>query len=109
MTEEKAFSNKIDQIELEELMYDEFYELIAEAKNIGYKKAMRWRDPRVENPQNGQLLLTKMSEDINSVDICRYKNGRYYFYMQNQSSYFTDKPIFREDLTDAITGWRPIE
>ncbi len=75
----------------------------------GYSEAMRWRDPRVENPQNGQLLLTKMSEDINSVDICRYKNGRYYSYMQNQSSYFTDKPIFREDLTDAITGWRPIE
>ena len=50
--EEKAFRDKIDQIELEELMYDEFYDLIAEAKSIGYKKAMRWRDPKEELPKD---------------------------------------------------------
>lgn len=33
--EEKALDNKIEQVELEELMYDEFYELIAEVKNVG--------------------------------------------------------------------------
>ena len=42
--EEKAFRDKIDRVELEELMYDEFYELIAEAIKIGYKKAMCFRD-----------------------------------------------------------------
>ena len=33
--EERAFHDKIDQVELEELMYDEFYKLIAEAIKIG--------------------------------------------------------------------------
>ena len=33
--EEKAFRDKIDRVELEELMYDEFYELIQEAIKIG--------------------------------------------------------------------------
>lgn len=36
--EEKAFRDKIDRVELEELMYDEFYELIAEAIKIGKEK-----------------------------------------------------------------------
>ena len=53
--EEKEFDDKIDQVELEELMYDEFYELIAEAIKIGkangHEEAMRWRDPEVELPE----------------------------------------------------------
>ncbi len=53
--EEKAFRDKIDRVELEELMYDEFYELIAEAIKIGkangQEEAMRWRDPEVELPE----------------------------------------------------------
>ena len=53
--EEKAFRDKIDLVELEELMYDEFYDLIAEAINIGYKKAIRWRDPKEEGNHNGKL------------------------------------------------------
>lgn len=55
--EEKAFSDKIDKVGLEELIYDEFYELIAEAKNIGYKKAMRWRDPKEELPDEYETIL----------------------------------------------------
>ena len=53
--EEKEFRDKIDRVELEELMYDEFYELIAEAIKIGkangHEEAMRWRDPKEELPE----------------------------------------------------------
>lgn len=61
--EEKAFRDKIDRVELEELMYDEFYELIEEAIKIGYKKASRWRDPKEELPEEG------------GCDFCRDEHG----------------------------------
>ena len=61
--EEKAFRDKIDRVELEELMYDEFYELIAEAikigKAAGYAEAMRWRDPKEELPTSGEPVIVK--------------------------------------------------
>ena len=61
--EEKAFRDKIDRVELEELMYDEFYELIAEAKKIGkangHAEAMRWRDPKEEVPKIGESVIVK--------------------------------------------------
>ena len=72
--EEKAFHDKIDRVELEELMYDEFYELIAEAKNIGYKKAMRFRDPKEELPKNGEPVIVKYmtARGIKKYGIAKY-------------------------------------
>lgn len=61
--EEKAFRDKIDRVELEELMYDEFYELIAEAIKIGYEKATRWRDQKEELPEKA------------GCDFCRDEQG----------------------------------
>ena len=61
--EEKAFRDKIDRVELEELMYDEFYELIAEAIKIGYKKAMCFRDSKEELPEKA------------GCDFCRDEHG----------------------------------
>ncbi|NCC88519.1 MAG: hypothetical protein EOM05_11790 [Clostridia bacterium] len=87
--EENAFDDKIDQVELEELMYDEFYKLIAEAKNIGYKKAMRWRDPKEELPKNVGLYLCK----------CKKQLGFYFDIV------FFNK-VWR---SDNVIGWRPIE
>ena len=75
----------------------------------GHAEAMRWRDPKEELPDQTGLVLTKMGDDVNSVDICHFINGRFKLYYQNQPSDYTDKPIFREDLTDAIIGWRPIK
>ena len=80
-----------------------------EAFLAGYNEAMRWRDPKEKHPEEGQLVLTKMTDNIESVDICRYKYGRFKLYYQNQPSDYTVKSIFREDLTDAIIGWRPIK
>ena len=82
-------------------------ELIKRFKMLS--EAMRWRDPKKERPEDGKLVITRIGEDANSVDICRYKNGRYTLYIQNQPSHYTNKPIFREELTDYIIGWRPIE
>ncbi len=61
--EEKAFHDKIDRVELEELMYDEFYKLIAEAIKIGKasgsEEARRWIDPKEELPTAGEPVIVK--------------------------------------------------
>lgn len=91
--EEKAFDDKIEQVELEELMYDEFYELIAEAIKIGkakgHEEAMRWRDPKEELPKNVGLYLCK----------CEKQLGFYFDIV------FFNK-VWR---SDNVIGWRPIE
>ena len=105
--EEKTFRDKIDRVELEELMYDEFYELIAEAIKIGYKKAIRWRDPKEELPE------------FNKND---YPNGDYKRYLIKVVRGSISKRRYVEvgwlisanrwnvemDWVNVI-GWRPIE
>ena len=91
--EERAFRDKIDQIELEGLMYDEFYELIAEAKNIGYKKAMRWRDPKYELPKDEQVLVKTDKDEILLVT----------YWVEKGDFVYWDTPV------DNVIGWRPIE
>ena len=111
MTEEKAFRDKIDRVELEELMYDEFYELIAEAIKIGkakgHKEAMRWRDTKEELPE------------FNKND---YPNGDYKRYLIKvvRGSISTRSYVAVGWLISAnrwnvemdwvnVIGWRPIE
>ena len=96
--EEKAFRDKIDRVELEELMYDEFYELIAEAKKIGYAKAMRWRDPKVELPESQEIVLVKSDNGCYATAYCHGASGCFIDY---GSDAYVD---FGE-----IIGWRPIE
>ena len=68
-TEERAFHDKIDQVELEELMYDEFYKLIAEAikigKETGRKEAMRWRKNIDINESAYRGLINQNIEELN--------------------------------------------
>ena len=98
--EEKAFSDKIDRVELEELMYDEFYELITEAKNIGYKKAMRWRDPKEELPETGKPVLVKYKTAKN---VEKHGVGKYI-------NLGIGNPWIIEGSTSRnVIGWRPIE
>ena len=98
--EEKAFRDKIDRVELEELMYDEFYELIAEAKKIGYKKAMRWRDPKEELPETGKPVLVKYRT---AKDVEKYGIGKY-FNLGIGNPWTIEGSTGRE-----VIGWRPIE
>lgn len=94
--EEKAFDDKIEQVELEELMYDEFYELIAEAKNIGYKKAMRWRDPKEELPE------------INSRVLLKSETG--YVEARTIRNWHISKSMLNVSIGGKkVIGWRPIE
>ena len=89
--------------------YYELESIIEDTVQIAISEAMRWRDPKEDLPDQTGLVLTKMGDDVNSVDICHFINGRFKLYYQNQPSDYTVKPIFREDLTDAIIGWRPIK
>lgn len=98
--EEKAFHDKIDRVELEELMYDEFYELIAEAKKIGYNEAMRFRDPKVELPNIDESVLVKYRTAKN---VEKYGIGRY-FYLGIGNPWIIEGSTSRE-----VVGWRPIE
>lgn len=94
--EEKAFRDKIDRVELEELMYDEFYELIAEAIKIGkangHAEAMRWRDPKEELPKDEQVLVKTDKDEILLVT----------YWVEKGDFVYWDCP-----RTDVI-GWRPI-
>ena len=96
--EEKAFYDKINQVELEELMYGEFYELIAEAKEIGYNEATRWRDPDVDPPTNKDVVLVKTD---NNCYATAYYHGR-------ASGFITYGEDAYVDFGEII-GWRPIE
>lgn len=102
MKEEKAFRDKIDRVELEELMYDEFYELIAEAIKIGkakgHKEAMRWRDPKVEPPINQDIVLVKTDNDCYATAYFHGKASGFICYGGDAYIEFGD-----------IIGWRPIE
>lgn len=102
--EEKAFRDKIDRVELEELMYDEFYELIAEVKNvgrrIGYNEAMRWHNPDVDPPMMSGSVLVKYETARGKIKygIARYLNLGF------------GNPWTVEGSTSRkIIGWRPIE
>lgn len=76
--EEKEFNDKIEQIELEELMYDEFYELISEAKNIGirigHNKATRWNNPDMDPPMMSGSVFVKYETATGKL---KYGVGRY--------------------------------
>ena len=98
--EEKAFRDKIDRVELEELMYDEFYELIAEAKKIGYAKAMRWRNPEVELPKIGESVIVKYrtAKNVEKHGIAKYFN------LGIGNPWTIEGSTSRE-----VIGWRPIE
>ena len=98
--EEKAFDDKIEQVELEELMYDEFYELIAEAIKIGYKKAMRWRDPEEELPENRESVIV---EYMTARGIKKYGIAKY-FELGIGNPWTIEGSTGRE-----VIGWRPIE
>ena len=109
--EEKAFDDKIEQVELEELMYDEFYELIAEAIKIGkangHEEAMRWRDPKEGLPNRdiqvvikGGILKNEVGPDIeNDYSAGYYDDGVWYVSPTDYYSIEIENP----------TGWRPIE
>ena len=68
-TEERAFHDKINQIDLEELMYDEFYALIAEAMKIGkasgHEEATRWRKNIDINESAYRGLINQNIEELN--------------------------------------------
>ena len=98
--EEKAFRDKIDRVELEELMYDEFYDLIAEAIRIGYNKAMRWRDPKEELPENGEPVIVKY---MTARGIKKYGIAKY-FELGIGNPWTIEGSTGRE-----VIGWRPIE
>lgn len=101
--EEKAFHDKIDQVELEELMYDEFYELIAEAIKIGkakgHKEATRWRDPKEELPTSGEPVIVKYktAKNVEKHGIGKYFDG------------FDNPWIIEGSTSRNVIGWRPIE
>ena len=103
-TEEKEFDDKIDQVELEELMYDEFYALIGEAKKIGkaagYAEAIRWRDPEVEQPENGEPVIVKY---MTARGIKKYGIAKY-FDLGIGNPWTIEGSTGRE-----VIGWRPIE
>ena len=113
--EEKEFSDKIDRVELEELMYDEFYELIAEAKKIGYKKAMRWRDPKKELPGEGVDVFVKVvrSGEYGEETIHTSSHVVNDFYHDSESNPFGCEgyyPAGNGGIVRArVIGWRPIE
>ena len=98
--EEKAFRDKIDRVELEELMYDEFYELIAEAINIGYEKAMCFRDPKEELPKIGESVIVKYRTAKN---VEKHGIGKYF-------NLGIGNPWIIEGSTSRnVIGWRPID
>ena len=98
--EEKAFRDKIDRVELEELMYDEFYELIEEAIKIGYKKAIRWRDPKEDLPKVNESVIVKYRTAKN---VEKHGIGKYF-------NLGIGNPWIIEGSTSRnVIGWRPIE
>lgn len=105
--EEKEFNDKIEQIELEELMYDEFYELISEAKNIGIRigrnNATRWRDPKEEMPEKYYDVLVKIECETAGVF---YLIG--YTVEDNTWRLYYGDGINMESAGRTIIGWREI-
>lgn len=67
--EEKTFRDKIEQVELEELTYYEFYKLITEAikigKENGRKEAMCWRKNIDINESAYRGLINQNIEELN--------------------------------------------
>ena len=113
--EEKALDDKIEQVELEELMYDEFYELIIEAIKIGYKKASRWRDPKEELPEEGVDVFVKILSSCAAGDEILYTSSsvRNDFYHSADADPFGCEGYYPAGnggrVRVTVIGWRPIE
>lgn len=100
--EEIAFRDKIDQVDLEELTYVEFDELITEAIKIGKangnKEVRRWVDPKEEPPINQDIVLVKTDNDC-------YATAYFHGEVSGFICYGDDAYI----EFGNIIGWRPIE
>ena len=113
--EEKAFRDKIDRVELEELMYDEFYELIIEAIKIGYKKASRWRDPKEELPDDGVDVFVKVirSGEYGEETIYTSSSVINDFYHSSDDNPFGCEGYYLSGnggrVRATVIGWKPIE
>lgn len=116
--EEKAFRDKIDRVELEELMYDEFYELIEEAIKIGkangHEEAMRWRDPKQELPEEGVVVFVKILSSCGAGDEILYTSSavRNDFYHSADADPFGCEGYYSAGnggrVRATVIGWRPI-
>ena len=107
--EERAFHDKIDQVELEELMYDEFYKLIAEAIKIGkangHEEAMQWIDPNIKLPDYYKKVTVKYRRDDLKIDYACVSR-----LADDEGNYFFGD--YRFDIVidfDKVIGWKPIE
>ena len=106
--EEKVFRDKIDRVELEELMYDEFYELIAEAIKIGkakgHKEALRWRDPKEKLPNEGESVIVKYRT---AKDVEKHGIGKYFNLLLGY--HWAIHWVIEGSTSRNVIGWRPIE
>ena len=73
------------------------------------KHIQRWIPVEEELPNEGELILTKGSDDPIDIDICWFKNKKFIMRYSYQPSYYSNTYRFREDITESTTHWRPIE
>ncbi len=66
----------------------------------GYNEAMRWRDPKVEHPENGEPVIVKY---MTARGIKKYGIGKY-FELGIGNPWTIEGSTGRE-----VIGWRPIE
>lgn len=66
----------------------------------GYNEAMRWRDPEVEQPENGEPVIVKY---MTARGIKKYGIGKY-FDLGIGNPWTIEGSTGRE-----VIGWRPIE
>ena len=75
----------------------------------GVAFAQRWIPVEDELPEEGALVFAKSGNEPIDIDICWFKNKKFIMRFAYQPSYYSSTVKFRENITESITHWRPIE
>ena len=90
-------------------------DLIGEAIKISYKKAMRWRDPKEELPDEGVIVFVKILSSCEAGDEILYTSSsvRNDFYHSADADPFGCEGYYPSGnggrVRATVIGWRPIE
>ena len=98
-----------------EITVEEIHDLAQKDYLAGYTEATRWRDPKVELPEEGVVVFVKLISSCGAGDEILYTSSAVVndFYHSNDADPFGCEGYYPSGnggrVRATVIGWRPIE